>query len=123
LAIGKVKQMARMNLEGAELYDCTIKSGNRMGVASVPDNAAGIVLGPNSPHVLTITAAAARNVRLPAAPQRGDYFLILNTSAGAFALTIQDSAGGALPVALSIAQSKGAWVVYDGVKWIGFAGA
>lgn len=115
--------MARMNLEGAEIYDCTIKQGNRMGLATVPDNAAGIVLGAGTPHVIICAPAAARNMRLPANPQRGDYFLVLNMSAGAFALTLQDSAGAAITPATAVAQSKGAWVVYDGTKWISVAGA
>lgn len=118
--------MARMNLEGADINDCLQRNGNRLGVM-VQTITANFAIGPNAPHVIVLAPDAARNVTLPALPQRGDFFYIMNTSAGAFALTIQDSAAGALSPAVSIAQSKSAMIVCTGTPtvpaWKALAGA
>jgi hypothetical protein len=84
-----------------------------MGVEIVTITA-NFAIAPNSPHVIVITPDAARNITLPATPQRGDYFYILNTAGGAFTLTIQDSAAGALSPAVTIAQGKSCLVVATG---------
>jgi hypothetical protein len=118
--------MARMNLEGADVNDCLLRNGNRYGVMN-QSITANFAIGPNAPHVIVLTPDAARNVTLPANPQKGDYFFILNTSAGAFALTIQDSAAGALSPAVSIAQGKSAMIVATGTPavpaWKSLSGA
>jgi hypothetical protein len=118
--------MARMNVEGADINDCLMRNGNRYGVMNQTITA-NLTIGPNAPHVIVLTPDAARNVLLPANPQKGDYFFILNTSAGAFALTIQDSAGGALSPAVSVAQSKSVLIVATGTPtvpaWKALAGA
>ena len=113
--------MARMNIEGAELYDCVFKSGNRWGISTLPDAAA--VLSGTAPQVLEMAPTAARTLRLPANPRKGQTYTIVNTAAGAFAITVQDSAGAGLPVALVIAQNTSANVVWDGSKWVGIKSA
>lgn len=118
--------MARMNVEGADINDCLLRNGNRMGML-VQSITANFAIPANAPHVIVLTPDAARNVTLPANPQRGDFFYIMNTSAGAFALTIQDSAGGALSPAVSVAQSKSTMVIATGTPsapaWKALAGA
>lgn len=113
--------MARMNIEGAELYDCTFKSGNRQGIATLPDAAATLAQG--APQVLVMAPTSTRIVKLPPSPRRGQTVTIVNTAAGAVSITVQDSAGAALPVALSVAQNTSATVVWDGAKWIGIKSA
>jgi hypothetical protein len=115
-----------MNLEGADVNDCLLRNGNRYGVMT-QSITANFAIGPNAPHVIVLSPDAARNVTLPANPQKGDYFFILNTSAGAFALTIQDSAAGALSPAVSVAQGKSVMIVCTGTPtvpaWKALAGA
>jgi hypothetical protein len=125
-----------MNVEGAELYDCLIRSGNRMGVASLV-LAGTLAIQNNPPQVLALdTGGVARTVKLPNFPQKGDFIYLVNTSAGAFAITVQDANGVALPTALAIAQGKSALIVCaslvpgatpstppSSVVWVSLAGA
>ena len=114
--------MARRNLEGVEIYDSILKGGNRYGVLN-QSISADLALADNAPHILVITPASALNLKLPANPQRGDFYLILNSAGSAVALTLQTSAGAALSPAVSLAQNKAATVFWTGTAWKALAGA
>ncbi len=107
--------MARSNIEGAVIFDCVMLNGNRQGLL-VQVLTATFAIPPDAPHTLILDAnGVARNVTLPANPARGDWFEIFNVAAGAFALTIQNSAAAAVTPAVVIAQSKSAKLVYTGL--------
>lgn len=92
--------------------DNVIKSGNRLGVLeqtltgtfSVPSDA---------PHVLALDpGGAARTVKLPASPQKGDFYVLINTADAAEVITVQDSDGNALVPACTPTQSETAFIFY-----------
>ena len=115
----KVRAMARMNVEGAELYDCIIKKGNRFGTA-VLTLTGTTAIAADGPQVLFLDpGGSARNVTLWASPQRGDWVLIVNTADAAEVITVQTSAAGALTPAITPTQSESALVIYDGTAWHG----
>ncbi len=65
---------------------------------------------------------AARKVILPAPAQsQGLTFMVVNNSAGAFALNVRDSADTV--IIQSIPQNKRAWFWCDGTTWYGLLGA
>lgn len=115
--------MARRNLEGVDISDCTFKQGNRMGIMN-QTLGADFVMSNDSTQIVVLDAnGAARNVRLPPNPQRGDYYIILNPAAGAFALTLQTGAGAALSPAVTVAQNKACVVFWTGTAWKALSGA
>lgn len=122
--------MARMNVEGADIMDCLIRSGNRLGVTSFA-LAGTLALQNNPPQVMALdTGGVARTVKLPSAPQKGDFLVIMNTSAGAFAITVQDANGVALNPAVSVAQGKAVLLICSGAPpqvanpvWLSLNGA
>jgi hypothetical protein len=60
----------------------------------------------------------ARNVQLPLeSANAGKILYIVNTAAGAFALTLQSNAGAALSPAVTVAQNAGAIMLCDGIAW------
>lgn len=115
--------MSRVNIEGAEVYDSLLRTGNRLGV-NIQTLGGAISLGKDAPHIQVLDAnGAARNVNLPPSPQKGDFYLVLNPAAGAFALTLQDSAGVALSPAVTVAQAKAVLVFWTGTAWKALVGA
>lgn len=70
------------------------------------------------------TGGVARNITLPLETANdGKVFIIVNTSAGAFALTFLSNAGGALSPAVAAAQGKAVMLHCDGVAWRALVGA
>jgi hypothetical protein len=87
-------------------------------------DAVNFQLTPSHPPIIMITPTAARNLRLPPeATTKGLMFILCNN--GAFVVTIQTSAGGALaqPGALSAAFQSGLFFNPDGVGWRGIVAA
>lgn len=84
--------------------------------------AGDVTLTKDSPTLQFLDAnGAARNVDLPAfADSRGLMFIIHNTAAGIFSLTVR--APGPATVVV-VAQDKGALVYSDGVSWQGILSA
>jgi len=115
--------MSRRNLEGVDITDCVFKQGNRYALTTQTLTADITLSGDAPPLVILDANGAARNVRLPPNPQRGDYYIILNPAAGAFALTVQTNAGAALSPAVTVAQSKAALVFWTGTAWKAMVGA
>jgi hypothetical protein len=110
----------RSNIDGSEIINAILKGGNRLGVA-VHTLAAAHVLGADAPHVQFLDpGGSARNVDLPASPQKGDFFLIFNTADAAEVITVRDNAGAGLTPAITPTQSECALVVYNGSAWRGF---
>jgi hypothetical protein len=109
--------MTRPFLENPDIYDPTIWRGLKGGIAFEPD--AALVLTTAHPMIISMAPTAGRTVRLPLeANSAGLVFIILNNSAGAFALTVQNSVGGALGFgAAAIAQNQMGIAVCDGVQW------
>lgn len=100
--------------------DCLLRGGNRLGV-NVQTLGATLQIGENGPHVHFLDpGGAARDVELPASPQKGDFYLIFNTADALEVITVKDSAGGALTPAITPTQSECAVVVYSGTAWRGF---
>jgi hypothetical protein len=90
------------------------RHANRFGILN-QTLAGTFAIPPGAPHILMLdTGGVARNVTLPASPRKGDFFYFFNTSAGAFALTLQDSTGAALSPAATVAQNGFMMVVWDG---------
>lgn len=87
-------------------------AGNRFGVLELT-LAATFDVPSGSPQVLVLDpGGAARTVRMPASPQKGDWFLLINTADAAEVITVQDSAGVGLTPACTPAQSESALLVY-----------
>ena len=104
--------MGRGLIEAAEIRDALVNVGNRFGVLNLTLGA-DFVIPTDAPHILALDpGGAARNVRLPASPQVGDWFLIVNTADAAEVITVQTSAGAGLTPATTPAQSESAFVVY-----------
>lgn len=107
----------RSRVDDAEMRGNILRHANRYGVLTQTLGAT-FAVPPGAPHVLVLDAnGVARNVTLPANPRKGDFFYISNSAAGAFALTIQDSAAGALVPAASVAQGATMFVVWSGTSW------
>ena len=107
----------RSRLDDAEMRGNILRHANRYGVLNQTLGAT-FAVPPGAPHCLVLDAnGVARNVTLPANPRKGDFFYISNPAAGAFALTIQDSAAAALVPALSVAQGGTAFVFWSGTSW------
>lgn len=67
---------------------------------------------------------SARNVKLPvAATNSGKVMLIVNVSAGANTITLQDDGGNAFSPAITVAQNKAVLVFCDGTTWRALVGA
>ena len=107
----------RPTLENADEFGPTTWRGQKFGVDFAAD--ANLTLTVNHPTIISMAPTAGRNVLMPLeANSKGLFFIILNNSAGAFALTLQTSVGGALPFgAAAIAQNQAAIVVCDGTQW------
>ena len=104
----------RSLLEGTSILNTTLLSGNRLGVMALT-LAATFAVPVDAPHVLVLgTGGAGRNVTLPANPQIGDWFLIINAATAAEVITVQTSAGGALTPPITPTQNEIALVVYTG---------
>lgn len=75
------------------------------------------------PDLLALSAAAAQNVLLPlaTAANEGRAFVIVNTSAGAFTLTVKDSTN--TTTIGTVAQSKASKFVNIGGTWYAMSGA
>lgn len=113
----------RSNIDGAILQDNLLLGENRFGVATQTLTGT-YAIPPGSEHIQVLDAnGVARNVTLPASPQKGDWFLVYNPAAGLFALTLQDSAGAALSPAVTVAQAKAVMVFWTGTAWKALVGA
>jgi len=107
----------RSRVDDAEMRGCMIRHANRFGI-STQTLGGTYAVPPGSPHILMLdTGGVARNVTMPANPRKGEFYYVFNTSAGAFALTLQDSAGGAMVPAASVAQNGMMMVVWSGTAW------
>jgi hypothetical protein len=102
----------RSNIEGCIFSDSTILSGNRMGV--LEQTLTGTLqLTADLPHVLALDpGGSARTVKMPATPQKGDWYWLINTADAAEIITVQDSAGVALTPACTPTQNESAFLVY-----------
>lgn len=110
----------RSNIEGAILSDNTILNGNRIGML-VQTLGGTFAIPPDAPHVLALDpGGAGREVNLPASPQKGDFFIVINTADAAEVITIEDSASVALVPPLTPTQNETAVVFYTGTAWRGF---
>lgn len=114
--------MTRPTLEQAQEFDPTTFRGMKWGVTFI-GNVANFAVNAEQSTLLVITPTGAQNVLLPLeslAASKGLMFLIVNAAAGAFALTIQTSVGGALPFGAAVlAQNQMGLFVCDGVQWHG----
>jgi len=110
----------RDNIEGAQIRDCVLGKGNRHELFElvVPAAPNPYLLPENLPEVLWLSAAAARVLRLPAAV-RGARVTIVNTSAGAFGLTINDAAGA---LVMQVDQNETGYASSNGTVWKGTVG-
>lgn len=112
----------RSNLDGATLQDNLILSENRYGVGNQTLTGT-YAIPPGAEHIQALDpGGASRNVTLPASPQIGDWFLIINTADAAEIITVQTSAGGALTPPITPTQNESAFVVYTGATlgWRGY---
>jgi len=109
--------MTRPTLENPDVYDPTIWRGMKGGIAFEPD--AALTLTTSHPMIISMVPTAGRIVKLPLeTASAGLMFIIINNAAGAFAITLQTSVGGALPFgAGAIAQNQMGLCVCDGVQW------
>ena len=102
----------RVDIDGARIQNATFMNGNRFGVqeltltgtTTIPDDA---------PHVLAWDpGGAARTVKMPPNPQKGDWYLLINTADAAEIITVQDNAGAALTPPITPTQNESALLVY-----------
>jgi len=117
--------MTRPTLENADIYDSTWWRAWTNGQDLLGD-AVNFNLSNLHPPIILITPTAARNLRLPPeATSKGLCFILINGAAGAFTVTVQTSAGGALGFgAAALAQNQmGLFVNPDGVAWRGMVAA
>lgn len=116
--------MTRPTLENPDIYDPTIWRGNKLGSDQI-GNVANFQITPSHPALLVITPTGAQNLKLPLeANSAGLMFVIVNAAAGAFALTVQTSTGGALGFGNAvISQNQMGIFVCDGLQWRGMCAA
>jgi hypothetical protein len=109
--------MTRVTLENPDIYNPTIWKGLKGGIAFEPD--AALTLTTGHPLIISVVPTAGRIFKLPLeTASAGLILIILNNAAGASAITLQTSVGGALPFgAGAIAQNQMAICVCDGVQW------
>jgi hypothetical protein len=102
----------RSNIEGVLLSDSTFLSGNRMGV--LEQTLTGTLqLTADLPHVLALDPGGAnRTVKMPASPQKGDWYWLINTADAAEIITVQDSAAAALVPPCTPTQNESSLLVY-----------
>jgi len=111
--------MSRVNLEQQRAQGLQLVNGSKMGVMAQALTGT-TVLNKDMPTLLLLdTGGVARNVDFPAvtADMKGLFFVIKNTSAGAFAITLRNAAAATIG---DLAQSESCMVVCDGV--VGTAG-
>jgi hypothetical protein len=110
----------RSEIDGTKIMNTILLNGNRLG-ANSQTLGAGLALAADAPHLQFLDpGGSARNVDLPASPQRGDFFIIVNMADAAEVITVRTSAGAGLTPALTPTQSETAVVFYDGTNWRGF---
>lgn len=107
----------RSNIEGANLNDNTLRNGNRWGVLN--QTLGGTFAVPaDAPHVLALDPGGAnRDVTLPASPQLGDFFWLINMADAAEVITVKDSGGSGLTPACTPTQNEAAFIFYTGAAW------
>lgn len=114
----------RSNMEGMRVRDALLTGSNRFGVLEL--TLTGTTLIPaDAPHILALDpGGAARTVKLPASPRKGDWFYLINTADAAEVITVQDSAGNALTPACTPTQSESALLIYinDTLGWRAMVG-
>lgn len=102
----------RVDIDGARMQNAVLMNGNRLGMleltltgtTTIPDDA---------PHVLALDpGGGARTVKMPANPQKGDWYWLINTADAAEIITVQDNAGVALSPACTPTQNESAFLVY-----------
>ena len=114
--------MSKLNLEKGIAADLLLLAGNRWGVVNQTLTAT-FAVPVDAPHVLALDpGGASRNVTLPASPQIGDWFVIINTADAAEVITVQDSAGAGLTPAITPTQNEIAYVYFVGGA-LGWRGA
>jgi hypothetical protein len=115
--------MTRPTLENPDITDPLIRRGLVLGNDAMAD--ANAVISALHPTLLVLPITAARNLRLPLeSASQGLMFVIVNASAGAFAITVQTSTGAALGFGNgSIAQNQMGIFVCDGTQWRGMVAA
>jgi len=112
----------RSNLDAAVIADCLMLNGNRLGT-SIQTLTGTTAIPPDAPHVLAWDpGGGAREVNLPASPQSGDFYIIVNTADAAEVITLEDSASAALTPACTFTQNEVCFVVYTGAAWRFFVG-
>jgi hypothetical protein len=112
----------RSNIEGSIIAEALLLNGNRFGV-SAQTLTGTTAIPPDAPHVLAWDpGGGAREVNLPASPQTGDWFFIINTADAAEVITLEDSASAALTPACTFTQNEVCFVVYTGAGWRFFVG-
>lgn len=108
----------RSRVDDAEIRGSVMRQANRMGI-STQAITGNYAIPAGAPHIQELSSGAStnRNVTLPAAPKKGDWFIILNTGSGTSVLTIQDSAAGALTPARTIGINVSVLVWWNGTTW------
>lgn len=104
--------MSRTDKEGVLIRQSVIAEANVLQ-SNIQVLSAGLVLSINSPPLQFLDAnGAARNVDMPNNTTKGAWYLITNTAAAAFALTVRDSTG--VNTIVTVAQGKSALVFCNG---------
>lgn len=126
-ASGATKVRCRVQSRIAwDLFTSQLPLGGQQGSAGTLLTDAAQTLTPASNPVLNMVPTAARNVKLPVeANSQGLVFYFTNNSAGAFSVTFQTSAGGAIKGNGVVPQNKTSIFWYDTntTSWCGLVSA
>lgn len=105
--------MGRQNIEDAKVYDAFFQNpfkGNLLQQAIT----GAFVIPAKPPFIVNLDPTGAQNVTCPLKGSRF-IFLIIHKGTNNATLTIKDSTGATIG---SVAQSKTAWVIDDGVATV-----
>lgn len=108
--------MSRVNSEQSRVEGAILATKTKMGTMSKVLTGTQVI-SKDMPTMLFLDAnGAARNVDFPAITDdmKGLYFVVKNTAAGAFALTLRNAAAATIG---DLAQAESCMVVCDGAAW------
>lgn len=110
----------RLKVEGSQIVDTTLFGRLRLG-ANIEVLGADKTLVDGDPVLQVLDAnGVARNLTLPAVGGRSQLFLVTNTAAGAFSITVKNA--GATTIG-TVAQGKTSLFFSDGATWHVLTGA
>lgn len=106
-------------MEGARVSDFLFFEKNRLGSVVISSTGLAVQLENKHPPLIDMRLTSAADLELPveAAGDKGLFFVIMNNSTAAAAVTLKTSTGGALTPAAAIPQNYIAIAVTNGARW------